>query len=103
MLIEIEVSQTSLLAAEPEFLEEMLEKGLKQRSEKSREAIVEALIRRRAPHAALNAIFSWLEDNSLEIEQSSTKGRCMDQISRLQFLSEFFANTPLFLVRSSRG
>jgi hypothetical protein len=65
LCIECETSNFSFLAVEPEFPEKSLEKGLKQGSEKTREAIKNALVRRRAPHAALNAAFACLDDNSL--------------------------------------
>jgi NTP pyrophosphatase (non-canonical NTP hydrolase) len=62
LCIESEVGRESFLAAEPEFPEKALEKVLKQGSEKTRKAIVEALVRRRAPHAALNAVLLCLDD-----------------------------------------
>jgi hypothetical protein len=68
LFMEIELNEKSLLAEEPEFPEKALEKGLKQGSDNSRKVIVEALVRRGAPHEALNAAFSCLDDSDFSKE-----------------------------------
>lgn len=79
LCIETEVSKwpQSWLAAEPEFPEKVLEKWLKQGSPNVRRAIVDALFQRRAPHGALNAVLSCLNDSNVS---TSLKRGILDHI-----------------------
>ncbi|KAK1244162.1 hypothetical protein MKX08_002300 [Trichoderma sp. CBMAI-0020] len=63
--IECSCATQSCLAAEPEFPEKALEKGLKQVSDGTRTKIIMDLIERRAPHAALNTALSFLDDSNV--------------------------------------
>lgn len=80
LFIECEVRGKPLLAAEPEFPEKILEKWLKQGSEKTRKAILYALVRRKSPHAVLNTAYSCLDDNNLS---KNVKRSILDQVNKI--------------------